>query len=226
MRIGIAGLAGAGKDTAAQIISKQIGVPCVAFAEPIHEAAKYVFEDLCLERDVKETSLPFGDVGLNLTLNMARLVMNDCGIMITDDALVTALKQAFTNIDTGKIYGELSPRKFMQLFGTEFGRNIDGDLWVRMVENKYETCVISDVRFWNELFICDAVVLIKRDGSGIAGKHMSEQLAKELNNHPCYNGKFTVIGLSCMINCYVVNNNGTIEELGEKLKQTLSTITR
>jgi hypothetical protein len=224
MRIGLVGLAGAGKDTAAQIISKHLSFPCVAFAEPIHEAAKYVFGDLCLERDVKEIPLPFGDVGLNLTLNMARLVMNDCGIHITEDALIAALKEAFTNIDTGKIYRELSPRKFMQLFGTEFGRNIDGDLWVHMVENKYETCVISDVRFWNELFICDAVVLIKRDGSGIAGKHMSEGLAKELNNHPCYNGKFTVIGISRMINCYVVNNNGTIDDLYENLKQKLSKI--
>nr|DAS96657.1 MAG TPA: deoxynucleoside monophosphate kinase [Caudoviricetes sp.] len=224
MRIGLVGLAGAGKDTAAQIISKHLRFPCVEFAEPIHEAAKYVFGELCLERDVKEIPLPFGDVGLNLTLNMARLVMNDCGIHIKEDALIAALKEAFTNIDTGKIYGELSPRKFMQLFGTEFGRNIDGDLWVRMVENKYETCVISDVRFWNELFVCDVVILVKRDRSGVSGNHISEGLAKELNTHPCYNRKFTVIGISTMIDCYVVNNNGSIEELDENLKQILSEI--
>ena len=224
MRIGIAGLAGVGKNTAADFVAERLDLPCVAFAEPIHEAAKYVFGTLCLERAIKELSLPFGDEGFAHTRKIANSIINECGLVLSDEEVQIALKVAFTNRETGQIYEELSPRKFMQLFGTEFGRNIDEDLWVRMVENKYETCVISDVRFWNELFICDAVVLIKRDGSGIAGKHMSEGLAKELNNHPCYNGKFTVIGISRMINCYVVNNNGTIDDLYENLKQKLSKI--
>lgn len=224
MRIGIAGLAGAGKDTAAQIISKHLRLPCVAFAKPIHEAAKYVFVDLCLERGVKELPLPFGNTGLNLTKNIAQSIINECNLDLSDEELQIALKVAFTNRETGQIYEELSPRKFMQLFGTEFGRNIDEKIWVRAVENKYSDCVISDVRFTNELAICNVVVIVEREGSGTEGNHISENLATRLASCPRDVDYFTISSVEYKVVGFFVDNNGTIDEFHENLRRMLSKI--
>ena len=65
MIIGLVGKAGVGKDTAAQILSKLKNMPVASFARPLHEAAKFVFGDDCLERDKKETPLSFGRDGFD-----------------------------------------------------------------------------------------------------------------------------------------------------------------
>lgn len=65
MIIGLVGKAGVGKDTAAQILSKLKNMPIASFARPLHEAAKFVFGDDCLERDKKETPVSFGREGFD-----------------------------------------------------------------------------------------------------------------------------------------------------------------
>lgn len=224
MRIGIAGLAGVGKNTTADFVAERLGLPCVAFAEPIHEAAKYVFGTLCLERAIKELSLPFGSEGFAHTQKIAQSIMNECGVGSSDEELQIALKVAFTNRETGQIYEELSPRKFMQLFGTEFGRNIDEKIWVRAVEVKYKDCVISDVRFTNELGICNVIILVERDSGGIEGNHISENLATRLASCPRDVDYFTISSVEYKVVGFCVDNNGTIDDLYENLKQKLSKI--
>ena len=66
MIIGLVGKAGVGKDTAAQILSKLKNIPIASFARPLHEAAKFVFGDDCLERDKKETPMPFSVEGFEI----------------------------------------------------------------------------------------------------------------------------------------------------------------
>lgn len=59
-----------------------------------------------------------------------------------------------------------SPRVAMQTLGTEWGRNLDKDLWVKVMEKQVQTSmhpriVIPDVRFENEAsFIRDRGVLV------------------------------------------------------------------
>lgn len=224
MRIGIAGLAGVGKNTAADFVAERLGLPCVAFATPIHEAAKYVFGTLCLERAIKELSLPFEKEEFDDTLKIAQSIMNECGVGLSDEELRTALKVAFTNRETGKIYEELSPRKFMQLFGTEFGRNIDEKIWVRAVENKYSDCVISDVRFENEMEICDAIILVERDAGAIEGNHISENLANSLSLlYPSEATGVIYINKKPVV-LHRVDNNKTIDDLYVKLKYVADNI--
>lgn len=46
-----------------------------------------------------------------------------------------------------------SPRKAYQLFGTEFGRGLRDDLWIRLANRKYEMLgglIVTDIRFNNE----------------------------------------------------------------------------
>lgn len=79
---------------------------------------------------------------------------------------------------------EVTPRKFLQLLGTEFGRDmIHPDLWVRsclMRVRLENNTVISDVRFCNEAHAIRAlggkIVRIKRANQAPTGDgHASEQ---------------------------------------------------
>jgi len=45
----------------------------------------------------------------------------------------------------------ISPRKAYQLFGTEFGRAIDNNIWLKMIPTSLEYLIITDVRFQNEV---------------------------------------------------------------------------
>lgn len=78
----------------------------------------------------------------------------------------------------------VTPRKFLQLLGTEFGREmIHPDLWVRAClvrVNLSQNTVVSDVRFDNEAHAIRAlggkIVRVKRAGQVASGDaHASEQ---------------------------------------------------
>ena len=56
MRIGIVGLAGTGKDTVAQMLSELSGLPTVALAKPLHDAATHIWG----KGDQKEQQHIFG----------------------------------------------------------------------------------------------------------------------------------------------------------------------
>ena len=102
----------------------------------------------------------------------------------------------------------ISPRKIYQLLGTEVGRGIDVDIWVKNAEmfvkkNAGWTVVVTDVRFDNEaLWIHDrggVVINIVRDKDDIVeNKHSSEGGLKPENID------------------FTVYNNGTKEEMYEQ----------
>lgn len=98
-------------------------------------------------------------------------------------------KESFTSLPLSNKEGEpMTNREFLQYFGTEVGRNIDKDLWIKALmysygRDKESHWIIPDVRFPNE---ADAIrnaggVLwkIERDGSG-AGNHISEKLIDDI----------------------------------------------
>ena len=51
MRVGLIGVAGAGKDTSAKILSDLTGIPVVSFAKPLHDAAIHIWGDKALNRE-------------------------------------------------------------------------------------------------------------------------------------------------------------------------------
>ncbi len=99
----------------------------------------------------------------------------------------------------------ISPRKIYQLLGTEIGRGIDPNVWVKNAEMFVKsvpgrTVVITDVRFDNEaIWIRNrggVVINIVRDKPGIAEwKHSSEGGLDEKNID------------------VTITNNGTIEDM-------------
>lgn len=160
--IGLAGVARSGKDTAAGVLAREVGLYSYAFADPIKRMLEQVFGDNFVHGD-REQIEPISGV---------------------------------------------SYRTLMQTLGTEWGRNIQPDLWTRVAKSKWEWVkegmpwvtelgrmsnlqlgneelnkgmVISDVRFDNEAGWIRSeggiIVHIDRPGTekvGVAG-HVSEQ---------------------------------------------------
>ena len=73
-------------------------------------------------------------------------------------------------------YEQLSPRKFMQLLGTEYFRFCKDDFFVCLMQNSYKDVIIPDVRFENEAAICDLLIGIYRDVPSV-NSHVSERFA-------------------------------------------------
>lgn len=223
MIIGLVGKAGVGKDTAAQILSKLKNMPIASFARPLHEAAKFVFGDDCLERDKKETPMPFGVHGFGnfydnwlipfLETDEVRFITKD------DESFLKQPFPVFTQPNTGRFYEEVSPRKFMQLLGTEYFRFCKDDFFVRLMQNSYKDVIIPDVRFENEAAICDLLIGIYRDVPSV-NNHSSEEFAELIidDNDDGQSGTVRISG-GKWHNYLIVYNTHGISDLEQKLQK-------
>lgn len=109
-----------------------------------------------------------------------------------------------------------SYRKLAQLLGTEWGRSIDPDFWVRIAAAKVKLCahynnagvVISDVRFPNEAAWIRSqggvIWRVIRPGTAPVRAHASEDLIAGLQHD------------------YVIDNRGTIDDLEVAVKTALN----
>ena len=107
-----------------------------------------------------------------------------------------------------------SPRRAMQLFGTEFGRACREDLWVHMAKVRYESpftlgMIVTDVRFENE-----AKFIRVHDGLLIHVNRPGEVIAE--NSHASEAGVAYVDGDA------TVENNGTFDDLAAKLNRVVN----
>ena len=113
-------------------------------------------------------------------------------------------------------------RRFLQLIGTEWGRNIDPDIWVKIALNsqpKEGNVYCADVRFKNEFDALknDGFIMVKlirdkvnenRIGNGIA-THISEN---ELDDYE--DDKWD----------YIIHNNKTLDDLYNTLDKIVKAI--
>lgn len=224
MIIGLVGKAGVGKDTAAQILSKLKNMPVASFARPLHEAAKFVFGDDCLERDKKETPLPFGREGfakLHDGWLIPFLGTEEVQFLIkeNDQIFYNQIYPVFNDPVTGNFYEQLSPRKFMQLLGTEYFRFCMDKFFVRLMQNSYEDVIIPDVRFENEAAICDLLIGIHRDVPSV-NNHSSEEFAELIidDNDDGESGTVKISG-GMWHNYLIVYNTQDISDLEQKLQK-------
>lgn len=104
-------------------------------------------------------------------------------------------------------------RGLLQRMGTEVGRELYGeDFWVTQVKKElnnsdHEDFVLSDTRFDNEATIGDLVIEVVRDrenGLGTNSLHESEK------------------GIDKSLIHVVLDNNGTIEELRQNVKDIIN----
>lgn len=200
--IGIAGKAGAGKDTAAALIKRELEnkgnrVTIITFAEPIRNIAKAIGLDP-FDRDKKEVevTLRFSHIELNLiehiTANLGDFVGEDdlCDLYA---GFVTVLRSRGYIVTERQDKLTISPRRFCQLLGTEGGRSVRQSFWVDVLRariaklgtqypgptaRKYgpyaDVALVPDVRFANEFDVCDTVIGIERPGVAAVETHASE----------------------------------------------------
>jgi len=129
---------------------------------------------------------------------------------------------------------DLSPRYALQLVGTEALRNnFHNDIWVasvekRIIDNNNPT-VLSDCRFQNELLLCDklggsTVCVMRGDypewwDTAIEANMGSDAAIRKMADLEIHTSEYNWIGFPFD---YVIENNGTIEELYEQVKEILS----
>lgn len=139
-------------------------------------------------------------------------------------ALASPIKETINDLfdwDGRHAYGELkeiidpnwgfSPRQAYQLFGTEFGRSLREDLWLRMAYNKYEklgSLIITDIRFENE------ADLIRDNGGHII--HIQRKDCMKVNAHA------SEIGIKVKEYDSFLHNDGTVEDFQDSVKKLIS----
>jgi len=207
MIIGLVGFIGSGKGTVGDIL-EQKGFVKDSFAKPLKDACAVIFG---WPRELLE-----GDT------EVSRKWREE--------------PDAFWSEKFGKTF---SPRLALQLMGTEAGRNVfHQDIWVTSLLNrsKGKNVVVTDVRFENEIkFIQDnggIIIRVKRGDEPewyqdvlnvkAGPKNMNYSLSKnKLNKLGIHQSETDWIGSEFD---YVIGNNGTIDDLGNKVNEVLQFI--
>jgi hypothetical protein len=122
----------------------------------------------------------------------------------------------FKNKELGEEWGGLTPRKLLQLLGTEAGRHIiHPNIWVNALFADYkpglEKWIITDVRFPNE-----ANIIKEKGGIMIRinrPQYLDNGLVIRKNEHPSETALDDYDGFD-----YVIENDGTVQDLIDKVK--------
>lgn len=218
MKLGLLGLAGSGKDTAAEILQ------CVLHEQGMHfeikkyagllkEATRLAFGDNFDDRDVKEERVFVTPTLADKIIDATDYIWLKLGFGQEHFELFNDL--CIKHIDS-KTW--MSPREFQQLLGTDVIRAIDPDAWVKYLTEQDGNYIVSDVRFANELV--DYNVLLWRDDFDYTQRskaHASEKFAIQnmLDVH---------ISNAPYLHDYTLWNKGTLEELERNIRFMVTTI--
>ena len=210
-KIGLIGLAGAGKDTAAEILQRILAeqgkhFEIQRYAGLLKECARQVFGENFDDRDVKEELVFVTPDLADRMIDATDYCQLKLGLNPEQFDIWNSLCKK--HIDT---LTWVSPRLFQQLLGTEVGRALDPDVWVNYLKQQDKDMIIPDCRFDNETV--DINILVVRHPVPEGTLHASEVYAAELQ-------------LSLEPYLYVdavVYNGGTLEELETKLRFLVTT---
>ena len=208
MRIGITGLAGAGKDTAAEILSEISGIKVARYAAPLKQAALFVFGSTFDNRDTKEVRVPFYGTALEDRAIEAAIELQH--ILFRTERERDDFAERFMQIVHPQ--EELSPREFQQLVGTECARAVSSTVFQEYLTRTHSHAIIPDVRFKEEADVLDYLIIIDRDVPKL--NHPSEDYAWNIiqNYRNGYLEHCDIMYWS------YIKNNGTIQELRTKLE--------
>ena len=215
MRIGITGLAGAGKDTAAEILSELSGIKVARYAAPLKQAALFVFGSTFDNRNTKDVSVPFYGTALeDRAIEAANELQH---ILFRDWSERDDFAERFMQIVHPQ--EELSPREFQQLVGTECARAVSSTVFQDYLTRTHSYAIIPDVRFEEEADVLDWLIVIDRDVPKL--NHSSEDFAWNLIRNYRDGFFFEERDWRDIMNSSYIRNNGTIQELRTKLEDTL-----
>ena len=212
MRIGITGLAGAGKDIAAEILSELSGIKVARYAAPLKQAALFVFGSTFDNRDTKEVRVPFYGTALEDRAIEAAIELQH--ILFRTERERDEFAERFMQIVHPQ--EELSPREFQQLVGTECARAVSSTVFQEYLTRD---AIIPDVRFKEEADVLDWLIVIDRDVPKL--NHSSEDFAWNLIQNYRDGFFFEERDWRDIMHSSYIRNNGTIQELRTKLEDTL-----
>jgi dephospho-CoA kinase len=118
-------------------------------------------------------------------------------------------------------------RKLLQTFGTEYARKIYPDIWVDALKAKLKpdtAYIVTDARFVNELEAFPNFVSIFIDADlKIRKERVLKRDGEVKEEWFCHAAEKEIVLLKekCQ---YIVTNNGTIEELHNKIKQIMEEV--
>ena len=209
MIIGITGLISSGKDTIADYLTTYQGFKRISFAASLKDAVAAVFD---WDRE-----------SLEGTTKASRVWREQ-----KDEWWSNRLKM------------DITPRWVLQYWGTDVCRNhFHNDIWVASVEhrllNSKEDIVITDCRFSNEVAAIknaggvairvqrgpnpewyDSAIAYNRGPNGNSSWALSKM---KLDNMKIHASEYSSVGLKYD---HVIENNGTIDSLHEKIKNLIN----
>ena len=209
MIIGITGLISSGKDTIADYLTTYQGFKRISFAASLKDAVAAVFD---WDRE-----------SLEGTTKASRVWREQ-----KDEWWSNRLKM------------DITPRWILQYWGTDVCRNhFHNDIWVASVEhrllNSKEDIVITDCRFSNEVAAIknaggiairvqrglnpewyDSAIAYNRGPNGNVSWALSKM---QLDNMKIHASEYSSVGLKYD---HVIENNGTIDSLHEKIKNLIN----
>jgi hypothetical protein len=220
MILGLAGKAGAGKDSAALVLSHNYDFKQIAFADNLKTMCKWVFQitqKQCYDQSVKEkkfaTPIELSPEHIERILDYAYRIN---GFEVTTQQRYMMYKYV------GNLTTLRTPRELLQFVGTELLREIiDEDYHVKVVKNKIDqdedTCstyVITDARFENERSKIKEwggyTAIVDRESDkgavGLAG-HASENNMGSFDDYD-----------------FVINNNGSLDDLPKEIDKLVDSI--
>lgn len=167
--IGLSGEAGSGKDYGASLMAEMLGGEVISFAKPVYELSAIMFGTTVEELSRRSTKESFAWFSISQQSLIAAAdyladLVSQLGIIC--DHIYAIQDFIFTELEpyeqpvshfvenTIAVY-HISPRKILELIGTELGRKrVTTGIWSDLVKNKFtssdHSIIITDVRFPNE----------------------------------------------------------------------------
>lgn len=236
--IGMIGLAGAGKDTVAEMLIKHLAVALGTlmadklwslttdrYAAPLKQAARVLFGVNFDDRHIKETDflLQPSDVH-KATLQLAVEVL---GHNVNRNTIRDAVDKHLIkpNQDDPISPVRLSPRLYQQKLGTEIFRDINPTIWCDRILKReidpgwLDIVIVPDTRFPNEVGDINIAIHSKRVLSVPRDKlHVSEHFAYDITNPR------NLAHSDIEPNILHVSNNADFESLDNKVQQLAAVI--
>lgn len=150
--LALAGKAGSGKDTLADVLVKRYGFTRIALADPLRQLCAAAFKlpyEYFLDYDKKDAPLPYGKITLDYHhIDKVRETLIEWGFPIDYEARENMEEYYGDEFET--------PRDILKTVGTNLIRNfVRDDIWLvlafsKMKEADSKKFVITDCRFENE----------------------------------------------------------------------------
>lgn len=204
MLIGISGKKQCGKNTVCSIIQK---------IDSYLYSVGYKAE-LCTKEEVIHAVLNFKSSSLSeWGEHSFAEILKVCASVILGNPIYKFESEDFKNKTTSIELTDsdgntITNRRFLQLFGTEVGRNIDPDIWIKALMRRYKDessdlakpkWIITDVRFPNE------ADTIKREGGLLI------RVNRETNSNDSHPSEIALDNYEDFDE--IIDNNGSMEDL-------------